>query len=222
MHLKENHALFQREIARRGIQHLVHFTTTINLLSIFEQGRVLCRDAIDRLGIDCPELAPQDYIDYMDSQRLDGLTEYVNLSVERPNRFLLRTFQRRNDLSWFTWCILRINAKHIYRDSTLFSVTNAASRAAANYGIDGSFENFTALFQDTVATRKHTLRRGRLPPHFTTDVQAEVLVKNAIPVEDVHQVCFRTKDNLQETRAAFSLQGFNTDNFVVTPDLFVD
>ena len=41
MELKHNHLEFKQEIANRGIEYLIHFTPTINLLSIYEQGKIL-------------------------------------------------------------------------------------------------------------------------------------------------------------------------------------
>ena len=52
MNLKQNYIEFQKEIADRGIEHLIHFTPTINLLSIFEQGKLLSRALLEKNDID--------------------------------------------------------------------------------------------------------------------------------------------------------------------------
>lgn len=47
MDKKAQHIEFENEIANRGISQLVHFTPTINLLSIFEQGKLLSRALLE-------------------------------------------------------------------------------------------------------------------------------------------------------------------------------
>lgn len=55
---------------------------------------------------------------------------------------------------------------------------------------------------------------------YPTDEQAEVLVKNEIPVSDILQVCFKDDNDLAAGKAALS--GYNTDNFVVDASLFIN
>ena len=53
---KSDHSKFEAEIARRHIERLVHFTPTINLLSIFEQGSLLSRNQLRQLSAEHPDL----------------------------------------------------------------------------------------------------------------------------------------------------------------------
>ena len=52
MEEKQNQLEFIKEITDRAIEHLIHFTPTINLLSIFEQGKLLSRALLEKNVID--------------------------------------------------------------------------------------------------------------------------------------------------------------------------
>jgi len=79
MSLKPNHTEFQNEIRQRGIQHLVHFTPTINLLSIFEQERLLSRAWFEKLGIEQTDIF--DYIEFTDEIRFDDLLVEADMEI---------------------------------------------------------------------------------------------------------------------------------------------
>ena len=49
---KSNHMEFQNEIEQRGIEYLIHFTPAINLLSIFEQEKLLSRALLEQFAPD--------------------------------------------------------------------------------------------------------------------------------------------------------------------------
>ena len=143
MEEKQNHIEFKKEISDRGIEYLIHFTPTINLLSIFEQGKLLSRDLLEKNNIDDFLL---DFIEFTDLNRFDDL-RYINLSISSSNYFLFNKFRdRTKDKPYITWCVLKINPKYIYQTDTLFSVTNAASSIAKHtYGISGDFQKFRKL-----------------------------------------------------------------------------
>src|SRR5687768_17407691 len=109
MELKKNHTEFQKEISDRGIQHLIHFTPTINLLSIFEQNIILSRALLEQNDIDDTLL---DFIEFLDSIRYDD-NRYINLSISSPNYFLFNRFRERTrDKHYINWCVLKIKPKY--------------------------------------------------------------------------------------------------------------
>jgi hypothetical protein len=220
--VKPDHHLYKGEIERRGISCLVHFTTTINLLSIFEQGHLLSRAEVDSLGLEQPELAIKDFVVCSDLLRLDGRPEYINLSIEAPNSMLLKAYAQRDKSPWIKWCVIRVDPMYLYHANTLFAVTNAASRAAKEHGIGGHFSNFTDMFAEAVVAGARTTQRGALAAKYPTDIQAEVLVKARIPLADVINVCFASETDLAETRAAFKSEGLATDCFVIDKSIFLN
>ena len=218
MEEKQNHIEFKKEISDRGIEYLIHFTPTINLLSIFEQGKLLSRALLEKNDIDDTLL---DFIEFLDSIRFDD-KNYINLSLSSPNYFLFNRFRERTqDKPYINWCVLKINPKYIYKTDTLFSVTNAASSIAKHtYGISGDIEKFRKLFENGITSKVGNLQRGNLKSKYPTDVQAEVLVKNEILLSDILQVCFKDEADLARGKAALS--DYNTSNFVVDATLFTN
>jgi hypothetical protein len=218
MEEKQNHIEFKKEISDRGIEHLIHFTPTINLLSIFEQGKILSRALLEENNIDDFLL---DFIEFTDLNRFDD-SRYINLSISSPNYFLFNKFrQRTEDKHYINWCVLKINPNYIYQKDSLFAVTNAASSIAKHtYGISGDIQKFRMLFENGITSKVGNLQRGNLKSKYPTDVQAEVLVKNEILLSDIVQVCFKDEADLARGKAALS--DYNTSNFVVDATLFTN
>lgn len=218
MNFKPNYIEFEKEIADRGVEHLIHFTPTINLLSIFEQGKLLSRALLEQNNIDDTLL---DFIEFLDSIRFDD-KNYINLSISSPNYFLFKRFRERTqDKPYINWCVLKINPKYIYQAETLFSVTNAASSIAKNtYRITDDIQKFRKIFENGITSKVGALQRGTLKPKYPTDVQAEVLVKNEIAISDILQICFKDENDLATGKAALS--DYDTSNFVVDASLFTN
>ena len=223
MNLKPNHIEFQKEIEERGIEHLIHFTPTINLLSIFEQGKLLSRTLLEQFDIDQTDIF--DYIEFTDDIRFDD-TSFINLSIQHPNSFLFNRFRQKTaNEHHIYWCVLKIDKKYIYQADTLFSVTNAAnSHNKRNVGVTGDIAKFRMLFanalQVVTSYNSRTVSRNNLNAKYPTDEQAEVLVKNEIAISDILQVCFKDEKDLATGKAALS--DYNTSNFVVDASLFTN
>jgi hypothetical protein len=218
MEEKQNHIEFKKEISDKGIEHLIHFTPTINLLSIFEQGKLLSRALLEKNDIDDSLL---DFIEFLDSIRFDD-KNYINLSLTSPNYFLFNRFRERTqDKPYINWCVLKISPKYIYQSDTLFSVTNAASSIAKHtYGISGDIQKFRKLFENGITSKVGNLQRGSLKSKYPTDVQAEVLVRNEVLLSDILQICF--KDDADLARAKAALGDYNSSNFIVDATLFTN
>lgn len=221
--MKQDSIEFQKEIASRGIEHLIHFTPTINLLSIFEQGKLLSRALLERFDIDQTDIF--DYVEFTDDIRFDDKS-YINLSIQHPNSFLFNRFRQKTaDESHVYWCVLKIDKKYIYQADTLFSVTNAAnSYNKRNVGVTGDINKFRTMFANSLpivtSYNSRIVTRNGLKDKYPTDEQAEVLVKNEIPVSDILQVCFKDDNDLAAGKAALSDN--NTSNFVVDASLFTN
>ena len=218
---KPDSGQFKQEIKRRGITRLIHFTTTINLLGIYESGFLYSRKELEDLDINMTDIL--DYIQFNDQIRYDDKT-YINLSIERPNSYLFKRFiDNTRDKPYISWCVLSIDPKYIYEQGTLFSITNASnSYNKKNVGITGDFHKFQMMFDDSlpiVSSRRTILvYRTGLPDAYTTHEQAEVLVKIPIPVADIISVSFPTQEKLAEAKA--SLSGFDCSKFRIECGLF--
>jgi len=214
MDLKKDYIEFQSEISRRGIEYLIHFTPTINLYSILEQEKLMSRRFLENLDIEQFDIL--DYVQFTDNVRYDD-KNFINLSISSPNTYLFSKFQERTkeDIT-INWCVLKIDPKHIYEKETKFAVTNAASNSAKSIGVTGDFEKFKMLFANNLNIPFGV--RGRINSKFPTNVQAEVLVRDEIPVDSIIEVCFDSQESLASAKAALS--EFNTDNFVVDKEIF--
>jgi hypothetical protein len=216
-----DYVVSQKTIADREIEYLIHFTPTINLLSIFEQDKLLSRALLESFDIDQTDIF--DYIEFTDEIRFDDKS-YINLSIQYPNSFLFNRFREKtkNDLH-INWCVLKIDKKYIYQKDTLFSVTNAAnSYNKRNIGVTGDIDKFRKLYENSLqivtSYNSRTITRNNLKSKYPTDEQAEVLIKNQIPVSDILQICFKDDTDLAAGKAA--LNDYDTSNFVVDSTLF--
>ena len=221
MQKKVDHIDFEREIKNRGIEYLVHFTPTINLYSIYEQDRLLSRALLEKFDIEQTDIL--DYIEFVDQIRFDDKS-YINLSIQHPNTFLFNKFiERTNHLPHITWCVLKIDAKYIYKKDTLFSITNAAnSYNKTKIGVTGDFGKFQMMFAQSfnivTSYNSRVVSRNNLKSKYPTDEQAEVLVKDEITLSDILEVCF--KDDKELAAGIAALSNFNTNKFVVDDTIF--
>lgn len=223
MEKKPNYIEFQNEINARGITHLIHFTPTINLLSIYEQNKLISRTLLE--AFDKEQFDIFDYIEFTDEIRFDD-KRYINLSIQHPNSFLFNRFQQRTSQhSHITWCVLKIDPKYILQKDTLFSVTNAAnSYNKKHIGVTGDINKFKMMFAPSVQVvttyGSRVITRQNLKDKYPTDEQAEVLVKDEIVIEDILQVCFKSNSDLASGKAALSQ--FDTSKFVVDETVFLN
>lgn len=223
MELKQNYLEFEQEIVKRRIDYLIHFTPTINLLSIFELGKLMSRKLLEEFDVEQTDIF--DYVEFTDEVRFDDKS-YINLSIQHPNTFLFNRFRVKTaENIHVNWCVITIDKKYIYEKNTLFSITNAAnSHNKRNVGVTGDLDKFKRLFDNSInivtSYNSRTITRNNLKDKYPTDEQAEVLVKNEIPIEAIINVCFKDANDLATGKAALS--DFNTSNFIVDASLFTN
>ncbi|MFT6834193.1 MAG: hypothetical protein ACJA0H_000220 [Francisellaceae bacterium] len=207
-------------VANRNIKNLFHFTTIDNFISILEREYIYSRKIIDELKLSNDGYYTGDYVEHMDDQRLDNLTGFINLSISRPHWYLLNQFRKRTDLQHFDWCIIELNTKPLLQKNTLFSVCNAASLTAKRYGIKTGKQAFNRMFQDKVVTPQKCYERQGMPRHFTTDIQAEVLVEDKISIDEITNVYLENEEQLIKYKSAFKLLNLDTKLFSVKTEVF--
>ncbi len=219
MEIKDDYLQIEEEVRKRGIGQLIHFTPTINLMSIIDQQGLLSRATLEALDIDKYDVL--DYAKFTDEIRYDD-KNYINLSITGPNTYLFRKFRERTeDEPYIVWCVLKINLEPLYWKETKFSITNAASQAAKKQGIGGDYVSFSKLFSSELFIKNRILRSNHIPQNMPTDSQAEVLVRDKIPLSCIKQVCFVDDESLAMTLAAFSSLKFDSTIFTVDKSLFV-
>lgn len=166
--------MFKEIIRDREIKRLCHFTPAKNLESILQNG-ILCSEKV---------LSEN----WIDEERFDGKTRYVCTSVQYPNVYYLNNAIQRLEIPIQNWVIIEIDP-YIIDEETLFSPSNAATK----YGkyIKQGVEGFSGLFDESVPNRDGIRNRNsNWLNNATTDIQAEVLIPEAVPVEAIKGVVF--------------------------------
>ncbi len=173
------------------------------------------RDKLHNIGYDWQELVMPN-----SRERWDDPGN-LNTSIMHPNVKLLNIF-RDNHHRGYRFCVIGIAAKYIYEYQTKFSISNATYIGAKNYGIKGDLETFNALFMDRVPGRsgEETVRCSNLPSNYTTDPQAEVLIRSEIPYDDIIFIACRSQFEYDLLASAFDMLALPTEKICVTPALF--
>lgn len=179
-------------IQKRDIKRLCHFTKSSNLPFILGDGK------FEKNGIlSTRQVKTSPILNAMDDKRYDNKLDYVCCSVQHLNPwyFGLRKKENGNDI-FHEWALLYIDPS-VIDDTTLFCPVNAATRRGAY--IKQGEDAFRSLFNQEVKYTKSgnetqvRYRKSGLPVNYSTDEQAEVLIKDKIPIEKIIGVAFPTK-----------------------------
>lgn len=155
----------------RQIYRLCHFTHVSNLSNILKNG-ILSSSNIP-------------YSQWNDKDRVDGYTEYVCTSVELPNTYCLNNMVRKTGTNIEDWIIFKINP-YIIDDTSLFCPVNAA-KECGKYVSDG-VEAYESIFLNDGQTRNPNWISS-----IPSNLQAEVLIKECIPVSQIEAIIFHEK-----------------------------
>lgn len=172
--LRKERSLFLRQ---RNISKLVHFTKIENLPTILERG-ILSNNMLDRLGIPYSK---------SDEYRWDNKLDYVCNSISFPNYKMF--YAKRMEDNEQKWAVLNINSNIlIHKLSTEFYKTN---RASSIYYSSFKVYNTNECLNDMFYQED---RDDYLPSNYTTDPQAEVLIKDCIKTPYIQSVETIVKD----------------------------
>lgn len=161
-----------------GIETLVHFTHSRNLMSILQHG-LLGRVKLDSLTLVNP---PQ----CNDAYRLDQLPEAVCLSISFPNYKMFFKYSKNNREEWV---VLLLNAAVLWELNCAFCRENAASNNVT--GIPLEIRKQPAALKQMFANYDQITRQNlNIPINYPTHPQAEVLVFDPIPPRYIYGVHF--------------------------------
>lgn len=204
----------KREVERRGITRLCHFTPSRNLLHILttEQGILATKKL---------EENERNVFTPTDLQRLDRHEDHICCSIEFPNAWYFEQVKSKDNL-FRDWVVLFINPKYLWFPGTRFCHRNAASNYGTNI-IEGE-EGFKAMFADTVSGA-YGKTRCRCPNHLPcspTDDQAEVLVPDQITISDILAIAVPTETQVKQEVTRLRILGITEDRykFVILPEIF--
>mgnify|MGYP001252283486 CR=1 FL=1 len=186
-------AAIEAIVRERSIQFLIHFTSIRNLPSILTNG-LLPRHTLASRGVE---------FHHNDELRMEGLTEATSLSIGFPNYLML--FKQINQARGDSFCLLALDPRVLWELPCLFSPGNAARRTFSEH--KEHLEPYTGvkalarMFEGGEANRK----LYGLPPYYTTDPQAEVLVVHDIPSTHIKGVVLPRLQDLQRRTALVEL-----------------
>ena len=176
MEKKGNWQEFKVILDQHGIKKLYHFTDRDNLESIIKNGGLYSWGDCEDKGIKIAK--PGGGLLSRDLDRKDNLQHYVRVSFTTQHPMMYVAMQ---DGRLSNPVILEIDPEVIYWNDSKYANVNA-TRSGARKG--GSIDDFKSIHFQSVKARKHFDLPEEEQPYF----QAEVLVKNFIPLEYIKNI----------------------------------
>ena len=178
MEKKSNWQEFKAVLDEHRITKLYHFTDRDNLESIIKNGGLYSWMDCERKGIKISKPGGSNASRQLDSSR--NLEDYVRISftTQHPMMYVAMKDGRISNP-----VILEIDLETIYWDETLYANLNAA-RYTLKPNIGSTISDFKQIHFQSVKARKHFDLPEDEQPYF----QAEVLVKNFIPLEYIKNI----------------------------------
>jgi len=199
----------QRECQRRGITRLCHFTQSRNLAHILGD----CDGILSRHRLRASDLPHNP----TDPDRWDGCEDLVCCSLEYPNVYYFARVREQDHL-FKDWVVLMIKPDFLWMPGTKFCPTNAATERGAYIG--EGYGAFISLFADTAPGISFSRPAGHLSC-APTNIQAEVLVPDPIPIDDITAIAVADEDQARREICRASLQGLSIDkDILVVPDFY--
>jgi ssDNA thymidine ADP-ribosyltransferase, DarT len=197
----------QSAVEARGVTRLCHFTPARNLCQMLKTGTGVLSTA--RLkGSERSVFSPTDLL------RLDGYPGHVCCSLEYPNPYYFKV-ARAAEPSFPDWPILLIEPSLTWTRDCLFCASNASSRSDKAGGSAG-FEKMFA--SSTIGGGGRRFERWlSFPAWQPTDLQAEVLVPDQIPLSALRGVAFESLDQCARLLVALGMAGVPTERIEALP-----
>ena len=173
---KINWQQFKDIIERNNIKCLYHFTDRENLESIISNGGLYSWADCKAKGIDIPKPGGSMQSRQLDTR--DNLQNYVRVSfvTQHPMMYVAMNEGRISNP-----VILKIDPKVIWMEGTKYADRNATKNGAQ---VGGELSDFERIHFNAVKANKHFDLDEDEQPFF----QAEILVKNFIPLEYITNI----------------------------------
>ncbi len=178
MNKKSNWQDFKAILDQYGITKLYHFTDRENLESIIKNGGLYSWMDCERKGIKIAKPGGGNLSRQLDCGR--NLEDYVRVSFTTQHPMMYRAM---SDGRISNPVVLEVDPEVIYWDESLYANLNAASyKIKPNIG--PTIMDFKQIHFQSVKAHKHFDLPEEEQPYF----QAEVLIKNQIPLEYIKNI----------------------------------
>lgn len=176
MAYKNNYDEFKKLIEQHHITTLYHFTDRENLESIINNGGLYSWADCEQKGISISK--PGGSMDSRDLDRRDNLQNFVRVSFVREHPMM---YVAMNDGRISNPVVLEIDPEVIYWQDSLYADRNATKNGAH---VGSSIDDFSQLHFNSFKAKKHF----DLDADEQKFYQAEVLVKNHIPLQFIKNI----------------------------------
>ena len=176
MEKKSNWQEFKAVLDEQKIAKLYHFTDRENLDSIIKNGGLYSWGDCVEKGFAVARPGGSDASHQIDKRY--GLQKYVRVSFTREHPMM---YVAMGDGRISNPVVLEIDLDVIYGENTMYADRNAAKNGM---NVGGTLDDFKKIHFQSVKARKHF----DLPEEEQMFFQAEVLVKNFIPLEYIKNI----------------------------------
>ena len=176
MAYKNNYDEFKKLIEQHHITTLYHFTDRENLESIIKNGGLYSWADCEQKGINISK--PGGSMASRDLDRRDNLQNFVRVSFVREHPMM---YVAMNEGRISTPVVLEIDPEVIYWQDSLYADRNATKNGAL---VGSSIDDFSQLHFNSFKAKKHF----DLDADEQKFYQAEVLVKNHIPLQFIKNI----------------------------------
>ena len=176
MAYKNNYDEFKKLIEQHHITTLYHFTDRENLESIIKNGGLYSWADCEQKGISISK--PGGSLDSRNLDKRDNLQNFVRVSFVREHPMM---YVAMNDGRISNPVVLEIDPEVIYWQDSLYADRNATKNGAL---VRSSIDDFSQLHFNSFKAKKHF----DLDADEQKFYQAEVLVKNHIPLQFIKNI----------------------------------
>lgn len=179
MNKKNNWLEIKSILDRNNIRTLYHFTDRSNLTNIVKNGGLYSWNDCLKKGITIPRPGgggPDSLSWALDAK--NGLENYVRVSFTKHHPMM---FVALNEGRITEPVILEINPEVIFWQETKYANMNATKNGA---NIGGTLDDFLKIHFNSVKEVNHFVLLPEEQPYF----QAEILIKNFIPLEYIYNI----------------------------------
>lgn len=208
----------EEQIVQRGIEEILHFTTSNGMLGILSMGKLLAHSLLPKEQL----LSHILQINCRDRSRDTEWHSYINLSISRVNGSFFDISQGWHRTEDIFWCILSFAPEIMTHKGVLFSTTNNAypktERAPDGAGLEALFVQSIRQFPTKWVSRNKTLLDSN-----TTCHQAEVLYPQELSLTHLRKIYVKTVEDQDEVSALFALLRSEFElgvQVIVAPHLF--
>jgi hypothetical protein len=184
-------------IREKNIARVVHFAPFRNFHPILRSGAVL---SAQQLAKRFPE-----NFNPTDEMRLDHRRDLISMSIAYPNLYYMERAQERFK-PFVGWALLTFDPGIMLRGGTEFCTRNAA---AIDKQLSPGPEGLAAMYaQEVRGAYGNTYRRSNAHPKFLpTDLQAEVMLKDEIPLDYLRSVILPSEKEAKRLVSAMRILG---------------